>query len=885
MDHSTRAGAAVKAAAPLRRRLPLGAHLLLLTLAVLLPALLAGGLTAWQLGSAYRQVVETALQGGARTLAVAADREIDVAVTAVTSLAASRAVRDVANGATGGQADTALADLYERARAVGNAFGGWMLLVRADGSQLFNTLRPLGAPLPVANGRPWIDRAIATGAPVVSDLFTGSVSAQPILVAAAPVAGMASDPPRRERLALILAFDPARLAALLAHVRAGEIAGLIQVSDGRIIARSVGHAEAIGQVAPGWIAQPLGAQEVGIAAGPSLEGSPMVGAFHRLERVPWAVVVTAPAPAHVAAWRRPVERLAVGGVLLLAIALPLAFLLARRLLGPLQALAREADAVAAGHPAPPRAPPAPVAEFEALRHALARAAEAARARAVSEGRAAAAEEAAGALRTERDRARLYFDVARAMLVVLGPDGTVRSINREGLAVLGLEREEEAVGRDWFANFLPLALRAPVRAVFDSIATAGAAAEGSHENAVLRADGTERLVAWRNTVLRDEAGRLLAVVASGEDITERRAAEQRQTLLMREVDHRAKNALAVVQSILRLTRNQGPQDFAAAVEGRVNALARAHTLLARERWAGGDLRELAEAELEPYAEAGRLRFDGPPVRLAPEAVQPVSLVLHELATNAAKHGALSHPGGRIALRWAPQPGGSLRLDWAETGQSEADFRGPPTRRGFGTRMIVATVTGQLAGHVDFDWRPDGLRCGILIGPGRIASTASAGLAPSAAPAPDIVSLDGRRILVVEDEPLVAMDVEQTLRDLGAAVIGPAGTVAEALRLVEQAGMPDAAVLDVNLGGQAAFPVADLLVRRGVPVLFATGYGELPEGWSGNGGQGLTALLRKPVGREALAAALGRLLAAPTGTAPAAEPRQGTPPREARHRGCS
>ncbi|NKE44041.1 PAS domain-containing protein [Roseomonas frigidaquae] len=935
-----------------RRPLALKVHLLLLTLAVLLPALFAGGLTAWQLGRAYREVVQSALQGGARTLAVTIDREIEVAVTAVSSLAGSRALREFAQAWPQAQDNGTLSDLYQRARAVGEAFGGWVVLVQADGRQVFNTQRPLNSELPVAKGVTWIAQAIDTGAPVVSNLFVGSVAQRRVLAVVVPVdpglgvpvpqSGVAQPVPAVP-LALLLAFDPSRLARLLTYVRDGEIAGLIQVADGTIVARSIGQAEASGQPAPDWVAAPLREREIGLASGSSLEGPPIVAAFHRLDRVPWAVVVTASRAEYQAAWRTPLERLAIGAAALIAAALALAGLLARSLLRPVQALVREAEAVAAAAPPPPPAPPSPVAEFEALRHALARASQATRARAVSEGRAAAAEESAQLLRSERDRARLYFDVAHAVLVVLGPDGTVRSINRHGLLVLGLEEEAQAVGRDWFDSFLPHRLREPVRAVFQDILAGRAVIPGSYENPVLRADGEERLIIWRNTILHDPDGVLIAVVASGEDITERRATEARQVLLMREVDHRAKNALAVVQSILRLTRADGQQDFAAAVEGRVNALARAHTLLARERWGGGDLRELIETELAPYAAAGRLRLDGPAVRLVPDAVQPVSLVLHELATNAAKHGALAAPGGHLEVSWTMRPEGGLRLTWSESGLPTA-LPGPPQRRGFGSRMIIATVTGQLHGSVTFGWPPAGLRCELLIAPDRVLPVAPEGewplapdgaepvapedawpmapegagpmapegagpmapegagpmapegawpaapegagpVAPGAGPrhGPDHApaeeqarrSLRQKRILVVEDEPLVAMDVEAILHGLGCEVVGPAATLAEALRLAEQeAGHLDGAVLDVNLGGHAAFPVANLLVQRDVPVVFATGYSELPGGWTPEGGQGRTALLRKPVDRAALTAALTRLL--PPSGQPQATSRAGRRP---------
>jgi two-component sensor histidine kinase len=135
-----------------------------------------------------------------------------------------------------------------------------------------------------------------------------------------------------------------------------------------------------------------------------------------------------------------------------------------------------------------------------------------------------------------------------------------------------------------------------------------------------------------------------------DVTDRLRAEEHRQLLMREVDHRAKNALAVVQSVVRLTRASDPGSYAAAVEGRVRALARAHDLLARDRWAGASLAEVAGQELAAQIANGQVTTVGPSVLLVPEAVQPISMVLHELATNAAKYGAFSVPEGHVRLAW-------------------------------------------------------------------------------------------------------------------------------------------------------------------------------------------------------------------------------------------
>ncbi len=155
-----------------------------------------------------------------------------------------------------------------------------------------------------------------------------------------------------------------------------------------------------------------------------------------------------------------------------------------------------------------------------------------------------------------------------------------------------------------------------------------------------------------------------------DVTERRQADERQVLMTRELDHRAKNALAVVLAALRLTPASDPRAYAAAVEGRVGALARAHTLLTQRRWTGADLHDLVCGERRsvlPAAAAERFRIEGPAVLLAAQAAQPLSIALHELATNAARHGALSGPRGQVEVTWSiERDSGALRLTWRETG---------------------------------------------------------------------------------------------------------------------------------------------------------------------------------------------------------------------------
>jgi PAS domain S-box-containing protein len=323
---------------------------------------------------------------------------------------------------------------------------------------------------------------------------------------------------------------------------------------------------------------------------------------------------------------------------------------------------------------------------------------------------------------------------------------------------------------------------------------------------------------------DRAGRVTRISGVTVDITDRKIAEERQALLAREVDHRAKNALALVQSIVRLTRASDIAAYTTAVEGRIRALSRAHTILSLSRWQGADMRGLVEEELAPYQTGGTVKVEtsGPNVSLQPAAAQSLALALHELVTNAAKYGALSSATGRVNLTWELNPG-RLVLKWTESG---GPLTQPPASPGFGTRIITASIEGQLAGNSSFDWRPEGLQCILSVPrddmtPVKARNGRETADAPAAA-LPAGITLTGNRIMIVEDEALVAMALREALDELGFSVTGPFNRISEAMIALRNNHV-DAAVLDVNLGGELIYPLADVLTAGQIPFVFITGYG--------------------------------------------------------------
>lgn len=583
------------------RRAPgLTTHLVAFALALLLPTLGLGAVVALQALQNYRAVFQDRLQDTARGLALALDAEIGRYRGAVEALAGSGTL----DGLT-----PDLARFELEARRTAAMLGTSVILLESGGMrQLVNTALPRGAP---AGGITAADfRTVAeTRRPVVSDVVPGAVAQRPVVGVAVPVE-------RGDDVPYVLAarIEPERLAALLAAqaLGPGEFATLRDGHD-VVVARSAEHAAYVGRKVPAWFGTATEGRDSGIVIGPAIDGAPALFGFHRLRTAPsWTVVVAAPTAGYRASWLGPLRDLGIGGGVALLLGTGLALLLARRLVRPVTALARQAEQVAAsgGRSAGDAAlQPAGVREIDLLQHS----------------------------------------VAQAQL----------ALTRQAAA------EHEAL-----------------------------------------------------TALQESERRLRLVVA--------------------ELNHRAKNALATVQALAQQTMRgpagADPARFTEVFTARLQTLARAHDLLAALSWEGAALEAVVQAGLAPWLEAaggaGEPRFvlrcrcgtAVPPA--SPGQVQALVMALHELATNATKYGALSVPGGKVEVACrAEAEGRRAVLEWRESGGPP--LAGPPTERGFGTRLLERALARDLGpgARVALDFAPEGLRATIAFAPQAALGAAS------------------------------------------------------------------------------------------------------------------------------------------------------------------
>lgn len=306
--------------------------------------------------------------------------------------------------------------------------------------------------------------------------------------------------------------------------------------------------------------------------------------------------------------------------------------------------------------------------------------------------------------------------------------------------------------------------------------------------------------------------------------ERKKAAGRDRLLMAELDHRVKNTLANIQALVVQTSRSAETltGFVEGLDGRIQSMAKAHSLLSEARWEGVSITRLLREELEPFCQRDNVvTIEGPDLVLTPKSSLSLSLAIHELVTNAAKFGAFSTSEGTVAVRWTLASDNGVNLSWVESGGPRVR---PPSRRGFGSTLIERALAMETGGSATLRYEPDGIVCDVFLPPSSVlsrsimtsASTREVQQAPNAGS-----SERPYRILVVEDSFLVVTLLEEIFAALGWLSVGPATRVADALELA-RTGVFDAALLDVNLNGEMSWEVARLLAERGVPFVFSTGY---------------------------------------------------------------
>ena len=374
----------------------------------------------------------------------------------------------------------------------------------------------------------------------------------------------------------------------------------------------------------------------------------------------------------------------------------------------------------------------------------------------------------------------------------------------------------------------------------------------------RRDRCEPFTAHEQAIAATFRAALIGIVLPLADaaVAERLRANQRQDVLITELNHRVRNILALINGLVRKSGDApiAPSEYADLLEGRILAVARAHDQIARDGWGPAHIRRLFEAEGAHHIAAGRMTLSDVPVMLEPLAFSTLSLVVHELVTNAAKDGALSGRG-RVDIDWTIEREGDLALEWHERNGPAGMI---PRRDGLGTTIIEQLLAHDLGGFATVTHDAAGVQARFVIPSRHVraadpieANPQGGPISTAAAAADDDMPIDGP-VLLVEDSLLIAVHVEDILQQIGVGRVVTAATVAAALAEIDGV-RPACAVLDFNLGDEDSLPVADRLRADRIPYLFATGYGEqlmLPGGHAG------VPILHKPYTKANLAAAMRR-----------------------------
>jgi PAS domain S-box-containing protein len=428
-------------------------------------------------------------------------------------------------------------------------------------------------------------------------------------------------------------------------------------------------------------------------------------------------------------------------------------------------------------------------------------------------------EATEAVRASEERYRTLVQATSAVTWSCPPTGLHVVPQPAWMAFTG-QTAEEILGDGWTKAVHPEDVASAAKQWSDAVAHGKPCVS---ELRIRRHDGAWCWMSVYAAPIRDGEGHIVEWFGMNIDITDRKQQEERIKLLLREVNHRAKNMLSLVLAVARQTVAASPHTFLDRFSDRIQALAASQDLLVKSEWKGVEVEDLVRSQLAHFGDFGRaIAIKGPSLLVLASAAQTLGMAIHELATNAGKYGALSVPEGRVAIGWGLERDGSgcetFTISWREQGGPPVS---PPSQTGFGSTVIGALAETSLDAKVDLDFLETGLRWRLRCpAAGVVEGTRSP-------PAPEVKAERSCRcgprpkVLVVEDEVLVAMEIAHVLRKADFEILGPARAVAQALSLIEESGC-DAAVLDINLGGETSEAVARKLLANGTRFLSLSGY---------------------------------------------------------------
>jgi PAS domain S-box-containing protein len=788
---------------PMHRTWSVRWYLIVLALCCTIPIAVVAGLFALHLVQDAVERERSLVTSRLYLLRDAVDQRIEASVRVLQSLATSPALR---NGDFEG--------FRRSASETAQSFGA-LTIVLSDvtGRQLVNTRAALGQAVASRAHLETQERVLATGEPQVSDLYPATIDQRPVMTVEVPVRIDGEI-----RYVLSMGLEPQYLSALMKDYVPNGFIGAIIDRNGILVARqaATNGSELVGRPTIPEVRSHLAQPETFWIEAVSRDGTPTFTSILRSSKTGWAINLAVPRSLIERPFRQATLFTVAIAVIGLLIGLVLARLVARKLTSSAALLERAANNIGSEQQVTPV--PSHVREYDSALAAFASASAKIKLRADERDRALSA------LRESEVRWRLIAETLPNLVWTDLPDGQCDWLSSQWGKYTGIP-EQELLGLNWLNRVIHPDDRERTLACWQ--AACDGRADYDLEYRIRRYDGEYRWFKTRGVPLRDASGKIVYWFGTCTDIEDIRSAEKREQVLMREVNHRAKNMLALVQAIARQTVFSNPKDFIARFDARLQALAVSQDLLVKSGWKEIPLETLIRTQLAHFADIldVRIRLSGPALHLTAAAAQTIGIILHELSTNASKYGALSTDVGEVNISWhvGQLNGGDPQvvLIWTEQGGPPVPA---PTRSGFGTTVLGNFAKMSLKATTVLEYASSGLiwklTCPVNqlvdVQPESQVSTSSNPDEQARSP------LNRNRILVVEDEAMAAMDVVRLLTDEGFEVVGPASSVLEAFQLLQARSACDAALIDVNLGTETSEPIAWKLLAAGTPFIAMSGY---------------------------------------------------------------